>query len=106
MRDCSGNQTTPSVRVDRGTSIKNTNQVANASSAKLVLTAVFTLAAIYIYSQGQLRTFLFWLIIGIVSGTYSSIFNAAPLLVVWQNREWENWFGRGDDAGDARASAA
>ncbi len=70
------------------------------------LTAVFTLAAIYIYSQGQLRTFLFWLIIGIVSGTFSSIFNAAPLLVVWQNREWENWFGRGRDAGDTRASAA
>jgi len=28
------------------------------------------------------------LLIGIISGTYSSIFNAAPLLVVWQ--EWED----------------
>ncbi len=62
------------------------------------LTALFTLVAIYVYSQGQLETFVFWLIIGIVSGTYSSIFNAAPLLVVWENREWRDWFGRGESA--------
>lgn len=68
------------------------------------LTAVFTLMAIYIYSSGQLQTFLFWLIVGIVSGTYSSIFNAAPLLVVWNNHEWRNWFGRGDKS-EATAGA-
>jgi putative sterol carrier protein len=34
----------------------------------------------------------------IFSGTYSSIFNAAPLLVVWQNREWRNWFRRPNQA--------
>jgi preprotein translocase subunit SecF len=27
-------------------------------------------------------------VIGIVSGTYSSIFNASPLLVAWRN--WES----------------
>jgi preprotein translocase subunit SecF len=59
------------------------------------LTALFTLFAIFIYSQGQLQQFVFWLMIGIISGTYSSIFNAAPLLVVWENREWHSWFGRG-----------
>jgi preprotein translocase subunit SecF len=59
------------------------------------LTALFTLVAVYVYSQGQLERFVFWLIVGIISGTYSSIFNAAPLLVVWENREWRNWFGRG-----------
>ena len=62
------------------------------------LTAIFTLMAIWLYSQGQLETFTFWLIVGMVSGTYSSICNAAPLLVVWNNREWENWFGRGEKA--------
>jgi len=61
------------------------------------LTALFTLFAIFIYSQGQLKQFVMWLLIGIVSGTYSSIFNAAPLLVVWENREWRHWFGRGKD---------
>jgi preprotein translocase subunit SecF len=34
------------------------------------------------------------MMIGILSGTYSSIFNAAPILVVWQNREWRRWFRR------------
>jgi preprotein translocase subunit SecF len=59
------------------------------------LTALFTLVAVYVYSQGQLERFIFWLIVGIISGTYSSIFNAAPLLIVWENREWRTWFGRG-----------
>lgn len=59
------------------------------------LTAVFTLVAIYVFSTGQLQRFLFWLIIGLISGTYSSIANAAPILVIWANREWEHWFGRG-----------
>lgn len=68
------------------------------------MTAVLTLFAILVFSQGQLRTFVFWLIIGIVSGTYSSIFNAAQLLVVWENREWRHWFGRG--RAEASASAA
>ncbi len=61
------------------------------------LTAVFTLVAIYLYAEGQLKTFVFWLLIGIISGTYSSICNAAPMLVVWANREWRTWFGRGRD---------
>lgn len=62
------------------------------------LTALFTLIAIFVFSSGQLRTFVFWLVVGILSGTYSSIFNAAPLLVVWHNREWERWFRRGESA--------
>jgi len=61
------------------------------------LTAVFTLVSIYLYAEGHLKTFVFWLLIGIVSGTYSSICNAAPMLVVWANREWRGWFGRGKD---------
>lgn len=61
------------------------------------LTALFTLVAIYVFSSGQLEKFLFWLIIGLISGTYSSICNAAPILVIWANREWERWFGRGKD---------
>ena len=59
------------------------------------LTAVFTLTAILVFSSGQLFQFVFWLLIGIISGTYSSIFNAAQILVVWENREWRHWFGRG-----------
>jgi preprotein translocase subunit SecF len=58
------------------------------------LTALFALAAVYVHSEGQLERFVFWLLIGIISGSYSSIFNASPLLVVWENREWRRWFRR------------
>jgi preprotein translocase subunit SecF len=62
------------------------------------LTALFTLYAIFVFSHGQLQRFVFWLMVGIISGTYSSIFNAAPLLVVWENREWRTWFRRRGEA--------
>jgi preprotein translocase subunit SecF len=32
------------------------------------------------------------LLVGLLSGTYSSIFIAAPILVVWENKEWRTWF--------------
>jgi preprotein translocase subunit SecF len=59
------------------------------------LTAIFSLFAIYVYTQGAIHRFVFWLMLGFIAGAYSSIFNAAPLLVVWENREWKRWFGRG-----------
>lgn len=49
------------------------------------LTVIFTLLALLLLGGESLRYFVFALLIGIVSGTYSSIFNAAPLLVVWEN---------------------
>jgi len=39
-----------------------------------------------------IRHFIVTLLIGVFSGTYSSIFNASPILVVWENREWRTWF--------------
>ncbi|NTW04228.1 MAG: protein translocase subunit SecF, partial [Oscillochloris sp.] len=49
--------------------------------------------------------FIAILLIGLISGTYSSIFNAAQLLVVWEHREWRNWFRRGDPGSDQPAIA-
>ncbi|MDQ4077763.1 MAG: protein translocase subunit SecF [Chloroflexota bacterium] len=51
------------------------------------LTALFTLLAVYLFGGETIRQFVFWLIIGLISGTYSSIFNAAPLLVSWEKGE-------------------
>jgi len=48
------------------------------------LTMVLALAAILISGGDTLKGFALALMIGIVSGTYSSIFNASPLLVVWR----------------------
>lgn len=51
------------------------------------LTVIFTLFALLLFGGGSIHWFVVALLIGIVSGTYSSIFNAAPLLVIWE--EWK-----------------
>ncbi len=58
------------------------------------LTVMFTLLALALFGGSTIRHFVVTLLIGVFSGTYSSIFNAAPLLVVWENREWQQWFRR------------
>lgn len=58
------------------------------------LTVMFTLIALALFGGDTIRHFVIILLVGIFSGTYSSIFNASPILVVWENREWQNWFRR------------
>ena len=48
------------------------------------LTVVITLLALLFFAGASIHYFVLALLIGIISGTYSSIFNASPLLVVWQ----------------------
>lgn len=47
------------------------------------LTVLLTLSALYFFGGESLKYFVLALIVGIFSGTYSSIFIAAPLLVTW-----------------------
>jgi len=54
------------------------------------LTVVFTLLALILFGGESIRWFSVALLIGIVSGTYSSIFNAAPLLVLWEEKNGES----------------
>jgi preprotein translocase subunit SecF len=56
------------------------------------LTVMITLLALALLGGVTIRHFVVTLLIGVFSGTYSSIFNAAPILVVWENKEWQNWF--------------
>ena len=58
------------------------------------LTVFFTLLSLVLFGGVTIRHFVALLLIGIMSGTYSSIFNAAQILVVWENREWRTWFRR------------
>jgi preprotein translocase subunit SecF len=58
------------------------------------LTVMLTLLALLLFGGVTTRHFVTILLIGVFSGTYSSIFNAAPLLVVWENQEWKSWFRR------------
>lgn len=47
------------------------------------LTALLVLFTLLLFGGGTVHWFIFALLVGIASGTYSSIFNAAPLLVSW-----------------------
>jgi preprotein translocase subunit SecF len=60
-----------------------------------LMTVEFMLLALALFGGITLREFAVILLVGLFSGTYSSIFIAAPVLVVWENQEWHNWFGRG-----------
>jgi len=55
-----------------------------ARSLSTSLTVVFTLFALLLFSGESIRWFVVTLLVGIISGTYSSIFNASPLLVIWE----------------------
>jgi preprotein translocase subunit SecF len=58
------------------------------------LTVMITLLALALFGGVTIRHFVVILLVGVFSGTYSSIFNASPILVVWENKEWQNWFRR------------
>jgi len=58
------------------------------------LTVMLTLLALALFGGSTILHFVVILLVGVFSGTYSSIFNAAPILVVWENKEWLAWFKR------------
>jgi preprotein translocase subunit SecF len=79
------------VKLDAGAS--NFNDLVNASvnqtlarSINTTLTATLPLIAIFLFGGATLRFFSLALIIGFLSGAYSSIFNASILLAWWRTR--------------------
>lgn len=59
-----------------------------------LMTVEFLLLSLALFGGVTLQEFAIILLVGLLSGTYSSIFVAAPILVVWEKREWHTWFGR------------
>jgi preprotein translocase subunit SecF len=57
-----------------------------------LMTVEFLLLSMALIGGVTLREMSIILLVGLPSGTYSSIFIAAPILVVWQNQEWKTWF--------------
>ena len=51
------------------------------------LNAVFVMIAILLFGGETIKQFIGIMLIGLMSGTYSSIFNAVPLLVSWEKGE-------------------
>ena len=59
------------------------------------ITVLLTLVALRLFGGTTIHSFVLALLIGITSGTYSSIFNASLLLYSWQTGELARLFGRG-----------
>ncbi len=86
------------------------DEVVNASlvqtmarSLNTSLTVIFTLSALTLFGgTGSVHNFTLALLIGIVSGTYSSIFNASMLLVMWERGDFN--FGRRKPVNGPKAS--
>jgi preprotein translocase subunit SecF len=75
------------------------NEVVNHSTVQTLarsintqLTVMLCLLSMALLGGVTIRHFVIILLVGVFSGTYSSIFNASPILVVWENREWQHWF--------------
>jgi preprotein translocase subunit SecF len=67
------------------------DQVVNLSIAQTLsrslntsLTVILVLVTLFLFGGSSIQGFVLALIIGIASGTYSSIFNAATLLTAWR----------------------
>jgi preprotein translocase subunit SecF len=85
-------------RIDYETLVNHSIVQTLVRSINTQLTVLFTLFALVLFGGESIRHFVIILLVGILSGTYSSIFNAAPILVVWENREWRTWFKRKEAA--------
>jgi len=58
------------------------------------LNAMFVMIAILLFGGANIKQFIAVMLIGMVTATYSSIFSAVPLLVVWEKGEIGQFFRR------------
>jgi preprotein translocase subunit SecF len=85
-------------RVDYETIVNHSIVQTLDRSINTQLTVMITLLALALFGGSSIRHFVVILLIGVFSGTYSSIFNASQILVVWENKEWRTWFRRKEKA--------
>ena len=66
------------------------NTSINETLSRTILTAATTLVvvvALFVFGGSIIHDFAFAMIVGVVIGTYSSIFIASPILLWWQNKK-------------------
>jgi preprotein translocase subunit SecF len=66
------------------------NRSINETLSRTILTSLTTLfvvATLFVLGGGIVHDFAFALLVGIIVGTYSSIFIASPILLAWQTRQ-------------------
>ena len=71
---------------DAGTDLVINTSITQSLSRTLItsLTTLVAVLAIYIFSTSSIKTFALSLMIGVVVGTYSSMFVAAPTVLIWR----------------------
>ncbi len=78
------------------------NKSLNQTLARTLMTSgttLFAVGSLFVLGGDVIRGFAFVLLVGVVIGTYSSIFVASPFALLW-----EKWFGR--EAREKRATAS
>jgi len=63
-----------------------------ARSMNTSLTTLCVILALLLFGGATIHYFVLALLIGLLSGTYSSLFIAGPLLVIWEKGEWKQMF--------------
>lgn len=93
---------------DLGTVVNVSLNQTLARSLSTSLTVVLTLVALLVFGGVTMRNFVLTLLIGIASGTYSSIFIASQMLVMWEYGELNpaRWFGRGAQPSESAGAGA
>ena len=65
------------------------NRFINETLSRTILTSGTTLVvvvALFLLGGGIIHDFAFAMIVGVVIGTYSSVFVASPILLIWQKK--------------------
>ncbi len=64
------------------------NNSTNQTISRTIITSLTTLVVVIVlaFSQGEVQIFAYTMIIGVIVGTYSSIFIAGPVIIEWEKR--------------------
>ncbi len=76
------------VRVDFEVVVNNSLVETLSRSLNTSLTTLFVVLALLLFVGASIQNFAVVLLIGIITGTFSSLCIAPQLLVVWERREW------------------
>jgi preprotein translocase subunit SecF len=64
------------------------NDCINATLSRTLITTmltIFSVAALLVFGGGTISDLSFFLLVGLISGTYSTIWIAAPIVLAWEN---------------------
>ncbi len=77
---------------DFGAVVNNSLAESLTRSINTSLTTIIVVLALLLFVGSTIQNFAVVLITGIIAGTFSSLFIAPLLLIVWENREWPPFF--------------